>query len=255
MKFTILSTSVLLVVEAIAAPVVNNSPVWTPGANVEKDYDLGNLTLPPGYQLDRDLRNITRCGPSYCARTVDSGDPWYVCGDNRLGPVILPSCLPLSTFVGQGSTYRRFGGLCPGEFLAKWTQFAPAGQGWFLYPYTDGFANNTAGDAIRGDLTLTPGMLVDRFGGTPGSFVAPGYSPYAQRALPPANLDFDARNASQVPYNYHLYEIRKPTVVAAGPVAPWFGRPGYGTQFELSTSVRQLLEDGAFVEIQGWASD
>jgi hypothetical protein len=172
-----------------------------------------------------------------------------VCGDARLGPVILPSCLPLSTLVGNLINYSRFGGLCPGEFLSMWTNYAPAGQtGWFLYPFSDGFANDTAGSPIHGHMTLRPGTQVDRFGSAQGNFVASVGSPYSQRALPPANLDFDMDDPSQVPYNYHVYEVEKAVVVIGGPVAPWFGQPGLGMQFLLPKSIEALIRDGVLSE-------
>lgn len=33
-----------------------------------------------------------------------------------------------------------------------------------------------------------------------------------------------------------------------GPIAPWFGQPGKGTQYVLSTSVKQAVADGFLVE-------
>lgn len=117
----------------------------------------------------------------------------------------------MSSLLDGSTSYHRFGGLRSGEFLSAWTNYAAAGQmGWFVYPFADGFANNTAGVPVRCRMTLKPGMLVDRFGSITGTFVAPAGSPYDQRALPPANLDFDSKNASHVPYNYHVYEVKMP---------------------------------------------
>jgi hypothetical protein len=251
-----------------AAPIVEANAVGRrESIVVDHDYAIGNNTKPAGYEVDVcfrkpvlqlkpyltllqiDLRNTSRCDTNFCAGTIDSGNKAYVCGDARLGPVILPSCLPLTFLIGS-TTYSRFGGLCPGEFLSTWTNYAPPGKaGWFLYPFSDGFANNTAGLPIRGRITLKPGVKVDRFGGVTGNFVAPAGSPYDQRALPPANLDFDAGDASQVPYNYHVYEVEKPLVAVAGPVAPWFGQPGLGTQFQLPASIAELLKNGTLKEV------
>jgi hypothetical protein len=118
-----------------------------------------------------------------------------------------------------------------------------------MYPFADGFANTTAGVPIRGRITLKSGILLDRFGGATGTFVAPARSPYDQRALPPANLDFDAKNGSQTPFNYHIYEVKKSVVVVGGPVTPWFGQPGFGTRFQLPGPISDLLSDGVLVEI------
>lgn len=56
-------------------------------------------------------------------------------------------------------------------------------------------------------------------------------------------------DASQVPYNYHIYEVEKVIVVIGGPVAPWFGQPGLGMQFLLPKSIDALVKDGVLSEI------
>ncbi|KAH8708609.1 hypothetical protein GQ44DRAFT_627530 [Phaeosphaeriaceae sp. PMI808] len=234
-----------------AAPVYERGTIQ-PKRDLGADYNYAkyNGTLPAGYKLDADLRNISRCDMDFCSGTVNSGNPSYVCGDARLGPVVLPSCLPLVSLVGSSSTYLRFGGQCPGEFLASWTNYAPPGQaGWFFYPFADGFANDTVGAPIRGRMTLKPGVLVDRFGSVQGNFVAPAGSPYNQRALPPSNLNFDSASSSQDSYNYHVYEVKKPIGVMSGPVTPWFGQPGYGVQFQLPRNIKMLLGEGVLEEV------
>jgi len=248
---------------ALAAPVLGR------GSTTNYNFAQYGITLPADYELDVrqehrytemqftssnafqiDLRNVSRCDPNFCAGAIDTLDYTYVCGDPRLGPLVLPSCLPLTSLVDGESFYRRFGGLCPGEFLSAWTNYAVPGQtGWFMYPFADGFANTTAGVPIRGRITLKSGMFLDHFGGATGTFVAPARSPYDQRALPPANLDFDAKNGSQFPFNYHVYEVKKPIVVVGGPVTPWFGQPGFGTQFQLPGPISDLVSDGILVEI------
>ena len=57
----------------------------------------------------------TAC-PDYCKGTTYA-DAQYLCGDWRLGPVNLPTMIPINvTTIG----YDRFGGLCPGAFLFTW---------------------------------------------------------------------------------------------------------------------------------------
>jgi hypothetical protein len=123
--------------------------------------------------------------PDYCAGTAFNASlaDWYICGDSRLGPVLLPTLFPLSGLFG---TYDRFGGLCPGDFLTKW--FNP-NTSYYNYPPDNGFQLNTAGQPIMGEVTLPVGLLIDRFGSETGTFVSPEGAPYMQRALPPSNLD------------------------------------------------------------------
>ncbi|RKU48237.1 hypothetical protein DL546_004296 [Coniochaeta pulveracea] len=105
----------------------------------------------------------------------------YVCGDARLGPLQLPTKLPLDTIT---DIYDPFGGLCPSDFLLAWTR-----NGRYRYPPNDGFANDTGGNPIVVEFTLLPGMVVDRFGKETGTFLAPAAAPYMQRSLPPSSLD------------------------------------------------------------------
>ncbi|KAL9598538.1 MAG: hypothetical protein Q9219_004440 [cf. Caloplaca sp. 3 TL-2023] len=79
-------------------------------------------------------------------------------------------------------------------------------------------------------MTLEPGTRVDRFGSEYGSYISAADAPYSQRSLPPSNLDTPI-DTSSYPYNYHVYTVRRRIEVVGGPIAPWFGQPGLGTQF------------------------
>ncbi|KAK5991829.1 hypothetical protein PT974_05215 [Cladobotryum mycophilum] len=160
-----------------------------------------------------------------CTGTVNGGSDSsaYICNDSRLGPQVLPHNLPLGSFL---SSYDRFGGLTPGEFLKKWTD----GKGNFVYPPQNGFQLDVNGNAINGTMHLEVGTLVDRFGSEYGSFISAASAPYSQRALPPSNLDTNP-SAPDFPYNYHIYRVLKSFPVVGGPIAPWFGQPGLGAQF------------------------
>jgi hypothetical protein len=137
--------------------------------------------------------NTPQC-PSYCAGTQTNSSliHTYVCGDTRLGPKRLPTHLPLDSLL---ETYDRFGGLCPGQFLAKWFNST---SGYYNYPPIDGFQLNTASAPIEGTITFPVGFLIDRFGSEYGSFVSPAGAPYMQRALPPSNLDTDPSDPRSV---------------------------------------------------------
>lgn len=211
--------------------------------------------MPPSLSeinsLKVDLQNTQRCKTHFCAGSIDQNDTSAVCGDPRLGPIVLPSCMPLTSILDGTSPYRRFGGLCPRQFLASWTNDAPGNApGKFKYPYADGFANDTSSQPIRGSMTLEPGVRVDRFGSEGGTYVAPAGSPYSQRALPPTNLNSTIVNGKRVPANYHVYEVKKSLVVIGGPTAPWFNQSGYGTQFQLPKRIAELVKEGVLAELK-----
>lgn len=138
---------------------------------------------------------IQMTDPEYCAGTANNSTllEQYVCGDWRLGPVLLPTMLPpLAPLL---ELYNRFGGLCPGAFLEKWwNSTGPRGQ--WNYPEQTGFSIDLSaggppqGKAIDGNLILPVGTLIDRFGAERnGMYFSPAAAPYLQRALPPSNLD------------------------------------------------------------------
>lgn len=61
-------------------------------------------------------------------------------------------------------------------------------EGSYIYPEHDGFTLNTESQPISGNMALTVGTPVDRFGGETGSFLSPEGAPYMQRSIPPSKL-------------------------------------------------------------------
>ena len=78
-----------------------------------------------------------------------------------------------------------------------------------------------------------------------GSYITAADAPYAQRALPPSNLDTQ-QDAPDYPYNYHIYTVLKRLDVLGGPIAPWFDQPGLSVQFFTGSigNVRTLIARG-----------
>jgi len=152
-------------------------------------------------------------------------DESYYLGDWRFGPAELPTGGPVGR---QLVGYDRFGGMTPQQFLDIY--WDDEGGSW-RYPENDGYLTGTDGEPIKGAVTLEPGQFIDRFGGESGRFLSPAGVSYANRALPPSNLN---TRDSQYPNNYHLYEVISPFTVDAGPISPWFAQPGGGLQYVLN---------------------
>jgi RHS repeat-associated protein len=98
------------------------------------------------------------------------------------------------------------------------------------WPSNDGFAGKTT------TVTLKEGDVIDRYGETyEGSrFASPEGVSIEQRSLSPkTNLDL-----------YEKYEVVKPFSVQSGTVAPYFGQPGGGIQYNTVTPIRTLINNG-----------
>lgn len=102
---------------------------------------------------------------------------------------------------------------------------------------------NRGFDGFPEKLTIEPGATFDRYGGyyengnlvDTGKFVSPEGTPFEQRALPNSTLNKP----------HTTYEVVKPIPdVDSGKVAPWFDKPGGGTQMDLPMSIDELLEGG-----------
>jgi hypothetical protein len=163
----------------------------------------------------------------------------YYHGDWRLGPSYLPKSgrigRMLRGYRPQDSTSRTW-------FLGCYWQANPQpGAGWW-FPDNNGFLLHH-GRPVERPLRLHRGQLVDLFGSGTGHFLAPAGTPYAKRALPPSNLDEYA--AAAPPLSYHLYRVRRPFTVQAGPIRPWFGQPGLGLQYYTGNkAIPDLTGDG-----------
>ncbi|KAF7346618.1 DUF4237 domain-containing protein [Mycena sanguinolenta] len=177
----------------------------------------------------------------------------FMCGEELLGPAALNKTPP--TLFAH---YDQLGGLCPEEWLKKYTE-TKNGTLVYRYPDDDGFQisvdnNRTINGTdltingtdltINGTELLLPGMLVDRFGRPSGKYLAPAYTPVSQRALPPRTLNPGG--------TYNLYNVSKPFNVSSGTTAAGFGQSGQGTQYHLlnGTTVQWYVEHGYLKEIK-----
>ncbi|MBO1512691.1 T7SS effector LXG polymorphic toxin [Metabacillus bambusae] len=96
--------------------------------------------------------------------------------------------------------------------------------------------NGFEGKPIK--IEIERGTVIDRYGAPSGTFVSPAGIPYEQRAL--------ALHSDEAPY--HKYEILEPFGVESGKIAPWFDRPGGGTQYYTGNIKVIDIETGEMVE-------
>ncbi|MFJ6614948.1 TNT domain-containing protein [Streptomyces sp. NPDC091289] len=148
-------------------------------------------------------------------------------GDARLGPKWLPNkrLAPVGPLLNG---WQRTGDLTPKDFLKKYWE-GPADTGSWKYPPNDGFAE-VNGEIDKEPVKLRTGQRLDRFGSEYGGYLAPAGDAYAERALPPQNLN--TREAA-TPCDYRVYKVAKPFWVWQGGIAPWFEQPGGGRQIKL----------------------
>lgn len=96
------------------------------------------------------------------------------------------------------------------------------------YPPNNGFSNAPE------YTTLPPGTELGRWGGEGGTFLSNAGTSSQLLSLP--------YGTSDLPYS--TYTVLKPLPVQSGPVAPWFGQPGGGTQYLTFNPISYLLQNG-----------
>lgn len=144
----------------------------------------------------------------------------------NLGPDQLPTAQPVGPLLAE---YERFGGLTEQQWLADYQ----GADGKLRYPPRNGFQLGPDGRPVSIKFELQAGYRIDRFGNPTGAFLSPVGTPYANRAIPPLNLNTPANSPLA---NYRSYCVIKPFSVDAGPAAAWFAQPGGGVQYVLNNA-------------------
>ncbi|KAH7174166.1 uncharacterized protein B0J16DRAFT_403696 [Fusarium flagelliforme] len=204
----------------------------------------------PQFVLAEPAAPTCQCGLLLDRNGTDGKD--YVCEDTRLGPKNLPKKLILGTVM---SRYDRFGLDTPTSFIERWwnvTEGKDKTGGW-NYPEQGGFLLDERGHPVKIAMRLAVGTLVDRFGSQNGKFLSLAASPFSQRSLAPDALNTKINN-TEFPHEYRVYKVSKAFTVEAGPIAPWFGQPGLGTQFytggeALNLTIAQLIQKDHLVPV------
>jgi hypothetical protein len=157
-------------------------------------------------------------------------------GDARLGPKRLPNAGPLRTVLAG---YDRLAGMTAKGYLR--TYYDTVAKTW-RYPPQGGYLLTPEGAPVKMQVTLSPGLRVDRFGSEFGGYLAPTGTPYGARGIPPQSLDSTSDPAS---CNYSRYRVLQPIPVQSGPIAPALGQPGFGVQYVLDATIFPGAPTGA----------
>ena len=98
------------------------------------------------------------------------------------------------------------------------------------YPSNNGFSGQAQ------SISLSNGTIIQRIGGTGGTYVAPYFTDPMSLSLP--------YNQLPIMNQIDLYIVNQELTVQAGTVAPWFGQYGGGTQYILPYTIQSLLDSG-----------
>ncbi|KAJ7140307.1 hypothetical protein C8R43DRAFT_1018271 [Mycena crocata] len=169
----------------------------------------------------------SRCEENFCNGTEFMSEE-FLCGDQRLGVLHLPTSLPFAPLL---SGYKRLGGLCPDA------------------PPANGFQLSTAHKPIVDDEVLHRGMLVDCFGTMYETFLFPAGTPFSMRSLPPSSINTPTYDDIAL-FNYRVFKVEYPFVVASGPTAPFYGQPGQGTVYKTRANIDMLVRGGFLTRVQ-----
>ena len=129
------------------------------------------------------------------------------------------------------------------DFNGRWSAGRDPATGFenYRYPSAPDHPNGFSTSADREAMWLEPGLRLDRFGGEGGSFLSPEGEAWSSRALPPYTLNSP----------YHVYEVAHSFPAWVGDSAPWFDRPGGGSQvYTGEVTIEDLLRHGYIREVQ-----
>ncbi|KAE8376055.1 hypothetical protein BDV26DRAFT_294471 [Aspergillus bertholletiae] len=183
---------------------------------------------------------VARCGVNPCKDVPSTGTSDALCSNKFLGPKVLTAASdPEWSEMFKG--YHQLGSYCPTTFLQK---FVPDGQ-QYVYPEKDGALLDSVGVPVTTEYTLEAGIELDRFGTQYGGYLAPKGTPFSWRSIPPSNLN---KYPNSTEYNYWVWKVKETFNVTGGPIAPFFGQPGYGLQFYHAAGLKEL-ETAGIIEL------
>lgn len=170
----------------------------------------------------------------YLKLTKDAFKKGFKNGVKSLGKVIFKTFIfDIDDFTKIGSNGKRVFDIFDSSTPIDIVKFEPneggiMPDGSYVWPDNDGFLGEIS------NITLEPGTKVDRYGSFTGTYVAPEGIPIENRALKPGTEKG----------GYAIFKINKPINVQSGRIAPWFGQPGGGIQYQFYKKIKDLIGDG-----------
>lgn len=196
------------------------------GAAIKTMAKMGALSVLKGtYEAAKTI---------YLKLTKDAFKKGFKNGVKSLGKAIFKTFVfDIDDFTKMGSNGKRVLDIFDYDTPIDIVKFKPneggiMPDGSYVWPDNDGFLGEIF------NITLEPGMKVDRYGPFTGMYIAPEGIPNENRALKPGTEKG----------KYAIFKINKPINVQSGRIAPWFGQPGGGIQYKLYETVEELLKYG-----------
>lgn len=161
------------------------------------------------------------------------------------------------------TNYQPFGKLTPAEFVATYWDATKVNRDGTIGDWdwtravnkkdVDGFLNG-----VSAPILPKAGDLWDRFGPTYGRYLSPEGIPYAERGLPPTNLNPTELKPGESVYHAYRWlkdwtkaDAAKYGQIMEGKIAPAFGQDAGGTQYMLPGKIPGSTD---FVNVQ-WLLD
>ncbi|OJZ92000.1 hypothetical protein ASPFODRAFT_201825 [Aspergillus luchuensis CBS 106.47] len=201
------------------------------------DVALDNV-IPPGCGTDTDACN----GLTPDQKNETQNEFWCdncPCNNKLLGQNQITTSGNWTTMFNG---WVPWGGDCPRDFLCTWANWAKDPWRGYAYPPNDG------GKGCPQSKTLNKGQRLDRFGKKDGQYLADTDASYAQRSIPPNNLNKRDGPGNTV-NNYWVFEVIDSFDALESPIVPWFGQPGGANQWFVEQGVQNLIDNGFLQEV------
>lgn len=206
---------------------------------------LGNLHLDQMAHMDWERASSGSCAPcSILTPAVDyvHGEVSTELQDLGMSEESANNTASAITFVGSVVLSRRLGGAgaaprsgfrsaLPGNITRSATAQIESGSTTSLAPY---WPANAGAVGEWTQVMAQTGQTFDRFGTIYGTYASPVGTPFAARALSPTT------NAA----DYFQFTVIKPFPMRMSTVAPAFGQPGFGIQYQTPVGINSLQENG-----------